>query len=229
MIEFDLKHWQSIVHAGAQAAFEEVRRQHQDKDLFGYCLFSDESAMTLAHVVGYRENGWPSHSDDEFWIPQEWQLAADDQELERAGLQIQRFMEEFYKSASDDEFENKRNEVLETCVAALAEIRKSGFFGDGSNQALVLFDIPGWTEEDIYEWAEVLNPESTLFAYREWISRQSLPPVTQNTEDPDTGTLSSEEQLYLCLATRGRLQQLQDMQTTEIRDFVIHEALVLAA
>lgn len=227
MSVIDREHLTTVIIEGARKAFSEVRKQHPDKEFFGYCLYTDDSAGTFAHVVGHREEEWPSQDDDEYWNPHEWTL--------QDGLHhwdaVQSLIRDYQASAQDGDYDAFREGVFEAGVAALSALKFEGLFVNGTdvNPLYVVFSVSDWSEEEVFPWVQRLNSAETVDAYRRWMSAAAVPTTQEPLRAPDVDPFSNVERDFLCLAARGRLQELRELDGTSVRPFVVDEALVLAA
>ena len=228
-----LNQLRQLVSDNARTAFEDAVTKVAPAEIFGFCLYSDESATTIVHTFGILEDGWPTKNDDEFWIPHEWEefgglLDSANQALLEPS---QAWLHEYHSATqpTDAQYDQFRSDVFNEIAQALVELRTDGLFGFGDEQLYLCFSVPDWTEQDVFPWVQELNPTATVKAYRQWMVEQTTPSVLVTLDKSDTESFSSQEKDYLCFASRGKIQQLREMYSAGIRDVVIHEALVLAA
>ena len=51
---------QQLVLDNARCAFEDARLRVAPRQVFGFCLYSDDSATTIVHTVGIVEDNFPT-------------------------------------------------------------------------------------------------------------------------------------------------------------------------
>ncbi len=228
-----LNQLRQVVADNARKAFEDALKKVAPAEIFGFCLYSDDSALTIVHTIGILRDDWPTKDDDEFWIPHEWEEFGGLLDSANQALldPSQAWIREYHSATqpTDAQYDQFRNELFNEIVHALVKLRKEGLFGFGDEQLYLSFSVPDWTEKDVFPWVQELNPTATVNAYLQWMMAQTIPSAPLTLVNPDPGILSIQEKDYLCFASRGRIQQLRDIHSAGIRDFVIHEALVLAA
>lgn len=211
-----------LITQGARKAFTEIRNQHPDKELFGYCLYSDDSALTMMHIVGHHPAKSSPRTEDVQWIPHQWQLQDGLDHLKPA----QDWILEFQNSVNEDDYEAYTHQVFEAGADALDELRKEGFFSD---QSYVLFSVSDWSEDDVFEWVERLNPEPIAQAYKAWMEKQKKPDPPAPPPEPHKFQLPEEDFHLLKMASKGRTPDFLKMPLDQYRQVILNEAFVLAA
>jgi Domain of unknown function (DUF4303) len=211
-----------LIKEGARKAFSEVRTFHPDKELFGYCLYSDDSALTLLHIVGHRPEKPSPRAEDEYWNPHEWQLQEGLEHLKPA----QDWLTKHQASVDDEEYEEYTHSVFEAGSDALAVLRKEGFFSD---QSYVLFSVSDWSEDDVFEWVERLNPKPIVENYKSWMDKRKTPVSPVARSEPREIQLTEKDFHLLKMASKGRTPDFLNMSLDQYDKIILNEAFVLAA
>ena len=159
-----------LVMDNARCAFEEAVEKISPLKLFGFCLYSDDGATTLVHTVGIQDQDSPAPCDEEYWNPHEWEEFGGllDDASQALLNPSNDWLLEHYRTErpSDDEYHEFRNNVFDTIVEALADLRSEGVFGKNDDQIYVCFSVSQWTETDVLPWVEALNSVSTVDGYK---------------------------------------------------------------
>jgi hypothetical protein len=224
---------QSTLESCARSAFHRVRSAHPDRTFFGFALYSDDAAMTIGHLVGTTDLLREPVDDDLRWNPLEWDL--------QDGLELFDPVRDILRRYRNTEPEGKLGESFEPdffsmCASVLETLRAEGLFSAlaGTDEAYVTFTVADWSERDIFEWVEQLNPPSVVAGYRAWMELAAAVPAGPSRtvielNDADR-RLSDSDRDFLCLASRGRLAELTTSWEAGAPDrLVVDEALVLAA
>ncbi|MFB6992029.1 DUF4303 domain-containing protein [Streptomyces sp. NPDC056178] len=155
---------QREVRQAARDAFVELTEQYPDQ-VCGYALYSDADAITICCAANTRDHLTrmqahdPADADLYVWSPPEWAFE---------GIAAQRF-DEFctqlreyeWACRNRDDFDPDvlRNQVYETCVAALDSLAHGGFFGGPDRESVVVFIVSDDEEpKRDRRWIQRLNP-----------------------------------------------------------------------
>jgi hypothetical protein len=175
MQKFDFEKLQKELENAARQAFNMVRKKHSKEDLCAYALYSDEDAMSVSPAVNSSkhlkemEKDDPSDADYYKWSPAEWAFEFEGAEyFENISLMLR----EHGSKLKDDGISSKfKKGVFDTCVKALEALVSEGFFGDRSNDIIVLFTVTDFNSPDQeIEWVRRLNPKNLAENFEKWIA-----------------------------------------------------------
>lgn len=171
LMKIDFEALLAEVKVGAKKAFQACRENADGKTIFGYALYSDDSAMTICHMCGTRELLAGRTDEPEVrWICHEWDLQAGGGNLDKANERIN--AEDAFDRDSDADFIRFRDGVYATCVRAMDELIAEGFFGgekerDGMFLTFAVSDPDDMMRE--IRWSRRLNTPSVLRSYDNWV------------------------------------------------------------
>ena len=156
------------IREGARKAFDKIRTAHPDQKINSLCLFSDESAMTIAHCANSKEALIAAGGDEDLvWNAAEWSFNEGGEFLDVAYRMILPFHLDGYCKMEFAEF---RDAVFEACVSALEQLDKEKFFGSGKDRedVVLLFEVSD--SDEVESTVKRLNTTKAFSRYKKWAS-----------------------------------------------------------
>ncbi len=165
---FDFESLTDEIRDGARKAFEAVRSAHPDQTVNSFALFSDDSAMTIVHAANSKEAIASIDDDDKgdyIWNCAEWLFDEGGEYLDIAYRMILPLHRDI---PSEIDFEDFRAGVFESCIRALENLDREGFFGIGDSRAdvIVLFQVGD--SDEVEGAVERLNTPEAYARYKAW-------------------------------------------------------------
>ena len=155
---------ESIYH-GAKLAFGSMITAHPDATLTQFGLFSDDSAMTIVPAASSSEAIAEADEDGEaIWNTSAWPFDDGGEFLDPAYRMILP-PHQGIPCDADDDFGRS---VFESCAEALKRLRDEGFFGEPSDELVVLFQVSD--SNAAIGLNESLNTQSTFKRYSDWMA-----------------------------------------------------------
>ncbi|CAI8716813.1 DUF4303 domain-containing protein [Brevibacillus sp. IT-7CA2] len=174
-MDFDFPLLKQEIKTAAMQAFDEMNNTCQDDRVIAFALYSDEGAMTVcpavnteAHLDGIVESD-PEHALYYKFEPAEWRFEGQGAEEAFGAIcaKLRSFIltEEPSARHESGRFVAFREALYETCIEALEELIRSGFFsGVVGRDIIVLFAVSDYEfETDAYmRMIRRLNADDTI-------------------------------------------------------------------
>lgn len=166
---FDFEALTREIHAGARKAFTAVRNAHLDQTIDSFALFSDDSAMTIAHAANSTEVLANVAADvnrgDTIWNCAEWSFDEGGEYLDIAYRMILLRQGDIPWEIDFGQF---RTGVFESCISALEQLDREGYFGQGDarEDVILLFQVSD--SEEVEGAMERLNTPAAFARYQAW-------------------------------------------------------------
>lgn len=162
-----------LIKVAAKNCFTELREKHSEDSFCAFALYSDEGAMTVcpsANTKEYLEQKSEEDPDDALyykWSTAEWKYEYTGNEW---FSEVQKELEDFHKkSHTDEQFTEFQSILYESCVAALEDLKKEGFFKEG----ILVFSVTDYLDDDSeVSWIKRLNSKEEATEFKDWIEEQ---------------------------------------------------------
>lgn len=179
MQEFNFKQFKSKLKKSTKKAFLQLREKHKNICAFG--LYSDESAMSISisyNIQSHLKEMWDDDPDEKAyyrWSPGEWfcesyvndEFEELNRELYPRHLAGERF-------STDEEFLKFREDLFNTAVEVLLELKNEELFDEFNEEFILLFSVSEYENmEKEIEWVKQLNSEESAKQFEEWLIEDS--------------------------------------------------------
>lgn len=160
-MDFDFSLLIQEIKTAAMQAFAEMYERCREEQVIAFALYSDEGAMTVCPAVNtdtHLDGMITGEAEDALYFkyePAEWKFEGQGAEEAFGAIcsKLRSFVLTKDPSASheDGRFEAFREELYETCIGALEELVRSGFFARlAGRDIIVLFAVSDYEYET--EW-----------------------------------------------------------------------------
>jgi len=173
LFKLDSQGLEEKIRRAAESAFKQVRSRHPDEEFCGYALYSDADAITVCPSVNSRAHleqmiaNDPGDAEYYRWSPAEW-----NHEFEGAEhfQEISNYLRAEVKAIkSPEEHNGFKQQVYETCVNVLEDLKQAGFFSDLNESGVLVFAISDGDNESEVDWISRLNAPELAEQFRNWI------------------------------------------------------------
>jgi hypothetical protein len=177
MQPFDFDSLRVEIQNAARQALQEVVAEYGTEAICGFSLYSDDGAMTvcpatntLAHLRQHQERT-PEEADYYKFSPAEWALEGDGavEAFNAICTKVRTYV--MALDEDEDRFVAFRDQLFETCVTVLEELRKAGEFQRfGIPQIPVVFAVSDSDPQLVVECARMgrLNDPELVAEHRAW-------------------------------------------------------------
>ena len=175
-MNFDYKNFEFELKEKTKIAFNACVEKIEIKDIAGFALYSDESAMTISASCNTYENlnrlqnKYPG-SDIYFkWTPGEWKYELV-REIEFEDLCT--LLREAHFNETTGIFSIHRNRINSTAVKVLEELRAEGLFKDMNDGFVLMFGVSDFSDHKLeIGFVKRLNSEVLANEFEQWIETQ---------------------------------------------------------
>lgn len=176
MRELNFQQFKSKLKKSTRKVFLQLTKEYNDICAFG--LYSDESAMSIAvsfNTESYFKEMWESDPDEKEsyrWFPGEWfcESYQDSKDFDKLNKQISPNSSLNESFPTTTEFLEFRDNLYNTAVEVLSELKDEGLFSEFTNEFILLFAVSEFeNEEKQIEWVEKLNSEKLSNEFEEWL------------------------------------------------------------
>lgn len=169
----DRKFIKDKIKEAAIDAFKYVRQQEPELRFCGYALYSDTDAITVCPALNScihltkMINDDPDHKVYYRWSPSEWSH-------EFKGVEFFDEISEYLRVEaklieSNNEYEQFKSDVYQSCVLVLKELKEENFFSDMDGDGVIVFTISDVINNNECEWIELLNNNDVSQEFSTWI------------------------------------------------------------
>lgn len=163
---FDFATFTVEVREGARRAFAAVRRDHPERVINAFALLTDAGAMTIGPVAGTVDlHADDEDSEDTVWNCEDWDLFEGGAYLDVAYRMI---LTQHRGLPSQIPFDVFRQRMFESCIVALEELVRDGFFGIDREREDVVLRFQVSDDDDQPEAMRRLNVPALWERYQAW-------------------------------------------------------------
>lgn len=177
MSEFDFAALQADLEAAAKLALVEMTAAHPEETLCGFALYSDSGAMTAciaSNTLSHLQRHQAENPDDQAYYkfsPAEWHFEGQgaDRETQQICTRIREHVLDIEDSPGFDAF---REQLYQTCVQALENLRNQGVFAKFGADFLLVFSVSDDDPDPAVELANLsrLNSAATVEEFQAWLA-----------------------------------------------------------
>lgn len=175
MSEFDFAQLQADLESASRLALLQIAKAHPEETLCSFALYSDCGAMTAciaSNTRSHQQRHQAENPDDQAYYkfsPAEWRFEGQgaDQEI---GQICTRLRERALDMDDDPGFGAFRDQLYQTCVQALENLRNQGVFSGFGEDFLLVFAVSDDDPDPAVELATLsrLNSPATVEEYKAW-------------------------------------------------------------
>ena len=180
-MNFDTNDFKKTLKYLTKATFLKCLTKLDSKEICGFALYSDNSAMTMSvslNTCSYleeRQEDNPKYVAYYRWTPGEWRYEmVNSKEFKIFDRSLQEAHFEENETGSNAGFLTHRNRVYNSAIAVLKELRQEGLFDKMTNNFVLMFAVSDFSEPDFeIDSVKQLNSAELASEFEQWLASES--------------------------------------------------------
>ncbi|MDE9545362.1 DUF4303 domain-containing protein [Xenorhabdus bovienii] len=160
-------------------AIQHIKDQDYWDDINSFCLFTDESLMSLSLLFNTNKH-FQSVKDDEYpltykYSPSEWfseTISVDADEYSYKNTAFSSLSSQMMAFSMSDEFEENRDDVIKACLNAIRHCINENIFQKPKSIIYLFMMSDGYDETEILNWNKPLNESFIKKELTEWVKNE---------------------------------------------------------